>query len=214
MFNRISIHYGLLNIQIWLICIWLRIIWNVFIFCLVYLFNGISTPKGLFNAENWCICICLLRCNINAGVRARRHGWSGRVTQRCHNSLGWETGLASANDVPHQKRAEDLGNMKKVNRVETKHRTRGLTFACSRWTWAGVAWKGVGGRGKGQNRKIVHLSPYVEKPLKSKVIKNWCICICLIIKTIIYRFFIYLMVYQLLKGYLILKSNSLINVSS
>ena len=51
-------------------------------------------------------------------VFARARGWSERVTQRCHNSLRWETGLASANDVTHRKRAEDFGNLKEVSRVE------------------------------------------------------------------------------------------------
>ena len=45
----------------------------------------------------------------------------------------------------------------------------GLTFACSRGPWAGVARDG--GQMKNQNRKLVPLSPSVEKPLNSKVIK-------------------------------------------
>ena len=53
---------------------------------------------------------------------------NGRVTQRCHNSPRWETGLASANDVLHRKRAEDYWNLKKVSRVETRHRTRRVDF--------------------------------------------------------------------------------------
>ena len=62
----------------------------------------------------------LLRCNINTGVHARAR--SERVTQRCHNSPKWETGLQSANDVTHRKRAGDLGNLKKVRelRLDTK----------------------------------------------------------------------------------------------
>ena len=64
--------------------------------------------------------------NINADVHAR--GRSGRVTQRCHYSPRWETGLASANDVTHRKRAEDFGNLKKVSKVETRHRTRRVDF--------------------------------------------------------------------------------------
>ena len=55
-------------------------------------------------------------------------GRRGRVTQRCHNSPRWETGLASANDVTHRKRAKDLGNSKKVSRVETRYRTRRVDF--------------------------------------------------------------------------------------
>ena len=81
-------------------------------------------------------------------------------------------GLARSNDVTHRKRAENFGNLKKVYIVETRHRTRRLAFACSRRPWAGVARDG-GCRWKSQNRKIVPLSPYVEKPLNSKVIKSF-----------------------------------------
>ena len=76
------------------------------------------------------------------------------------------------NDVMHWKCAEDLGNLKKVSRVETRHQTRRVDFRLlaealgrcrTRW----------GDRWKSQNRKIVPLSPYVEKPLNSKVIKSF-----------------------------------------
>ena len=99
---------------------------------------------------------------------------SERITQRCHNSPRWETGLQSANDVTHRKRAEDFGNLKKVRGIETRHRTRRLAFAYSRRPWAGVARDVVeeGGE-KIQNRKIVPLSPHVEEPLNSKVIKSF-----------------------------------------
>ena len=50
--------------------------------------------------------------------------------------------LASANEVTHRKRAEDLGNLKKVKRVETCLGRRRLAFACSpkpgQWPWAGA----------------------------------------------------------------------------
>ena len=55
----------------------------------------------------------LLRGNINAGVHAC--GRSRRVTQRCHNSPKWETGLGSANDITNRKRT---GDFEKVSRVE------------------------------------------------------------------------------------------------
>ena len=38
---------------------------------------------------------------------------------------------------------------------------------------AGATHVGVGGRWKSQNRKNVYLSPYVEEPLNSKVIKSF-----------------------------------------
>ena len=65
------------------------------------------------------------------------------------------------------------GILKKVSRVETCLGRRLLTFACSRRPWAGVARDGVGSRWKSQNRKNVYLSPYVEEPLNSKVIKSF-----------------------------------------
>ena len=110
----------------------------------------------------------LLRCNINTGVHAR----SGRADV----SLRWETELHSANGHAPEARG-GFGEIfkKSVSRVETWHRTRRLTFACSRRPWAGVARDAGGGesRWKSQDRKIVSLSPYVEKPLNSKVIKSF-----------------------------------------
>ena len=47
-----------------------------------------------------------------------------------------------------------------------------LAFAFSRRPWAGVARDGRG-RLKSQNWKNVYLSPYVEEPLKSKVINSF-----------------------------------------
>ena len=117
----------------------------------------------------------LLRCNINAGVHARA-GRSRRITQRCHNSLRWETGLASVNDVTHRKPAENFGNLKKVSRVQLVE----LRLDTGRDGWLSLARGGLGqvshemwGRWKGRNRKIVPLPPYVEKPLNSKVIKSF-----------------------------------------
>ena len=85
----------------------------------------------------------LLRCKINIGVYVRAR--SERVTQRCHNSPRWETGLQSANDLTQRKRAEDFGNLKKVSRVEIRLRTgrvdfRLLTEALSkcRTRWGGA----------------------------------------------------------------------------
>ena len=66
---------------------------------------------------------------------------------------------------------------RKVVELKTRHQTRGVDFRgsqrpdefarygrCTRW---------VGVRGKSQNRKNVYLSPYVEQPLNSKVIKSF-----------------------------------------
>ena len=104
-------------------------------------------------------------------TRTRRR--SGRVTQRCHNSPRWETGIQSVDDVTHRKRGEDFGRFWKSQFVE-------LRPASAEDGWLSLArealWRvrhDMGGRWKGQNRKIEPLSPYVEKPLNSKVIKSF-----------------------------------------
>ena len=58
-----------------------------------------------------------------------------------------------------------------LSRVQTRHRTRRLTFPCSQRPWAGVARDG-GADEKARIERLC-LSPYVEKPLNSKVIKSF-----------------------------------------
>ena len=67
----------------------------------------------------------------------RARGQSRRVTQRCHNSPRWETGLQSAGDAQHRKRAEDLGNSKKVSGVE-------FCFGQKKNGWLSLAHGGLG----------------------------------------------------------------------
>ena len=112
-----------------------------------------------------------LRCNINTSVHA--HARSGRATQRCHNSPRWETGLQSANDVTHQKRAEDFGRIwRKLVELRSVSREDGLLSLAREALWQELHEMGWGGgRWKNQDRKIVPLSPYVEKPLNTKIIK-------------------------------------------
>ena len=106
-------------------------------------------------------------------------GRSGRVTLRCHNSPRWETRLQSANDVTHRKRVEDFGRFWKSQLVEMRPASGEYGWlSLARQSQAsgfvkGAAWDGVGGSWKSQDRKIVPLSPYVEKPLNSKVIKSF-----------------------------------------
>ena len=77
----------------------------------------------------------------------------------------------------HRKRAEDFGRFEKVSLLswELDTERRGSTFG-DRWgeTRYGCRTRGMGGgRWKSQNRKNVYLSPYVEEPLNSKVIKSF-----------------------------------------
>ena len=110
----------------------------------------------------------LLRCDINAGVRSCAR--SGRVTQRCHHrNPRWETGIGSAWNVTHLKRRRIWGILKKsVSWVLPREKKFGCRLlaetlrrmrTCVRW--------------KSQNRKNMYLSPYVEEPLKSKVVKSF-----------------------------------------
>ena len=55
-----------------------------------------------------------------ARVFTRACRQSGHVTQRCHNSPRWETGLQSANNVTNQKRAEDFWRFGKSQLVEMR----------------------------------------------------------------------------------------------
>ena len=98
---------------------------------------------------------------------------SGRATQICHNSPRWETRLQSAGDVTHQKRAEDLGDFEKVSWVENWTPNEKGRLSLPRRGLGQVSLEMGGGRWKSQNRKNVYLSPYVEEPLNSKVIKSF-----------------------------------------
>ena len=116
----------------------------------------------------------LLRRNINTSVHTRARGADVSLRDVTIAQMG--NGLASANDLTHRKRAEDFVRFwkKSFSRVETCLGRRRLSFACSRRPWAVVA-RDVegGGRLKSQNRENVYLSPYVDEPLKSKVIENF-----------------------------------------
>ena len=65
------------------------------------------------------------------------------------------------------------GILKKVSRVETRHQTRRVDFRLLAEALDRCHTRWGGGRWKSQNRKIVPLFPYVEKPLNSKVIKSF-----------------------------------------
>ena len=99
----------------------------------------------------------------------------GCVVHRCQNknlierlTSGCEWGHA-----PEARARRILRILKKsVSWVESCLGRRQLTFACSRRPWTGVARDGAG-RWKSQNRKNVYLSPYVEDPLNSKLIKSF-----------------------------------------
>ena len=72
----------------------------------------------------------------------------------------------------HWKSMEDLGNLKKVSWVETSHWTRKVDFHLLAETLGGCRMR-WGCSWETQNKKIVPLSPHVEKPLNSKVIKSF-----------------------------------------
>ena len=102
-------------------------------------------------------CACGADVSLRGATIARdeKQGYRVRVTSRTGST--WK----------------DLGIWRKWVRLRTGHRTRRLTFVCSWRPWTDVARNRGGGKWKSQNRKIVPLSPYVEKPLHSKVIKSF-----------------------------------------
>ena len=84
--------------------------------------------------------------------------------------------LASVNDVTHRKRAEDFWEILKKSESwdETCLGRRTVGFRLLAETFLAVPHVfGAVGDEKSQHRKIVPLSPYVEKPLNSKVIKSF-----------------------------------------
>ena len=99
---------------------------------------------------------------------------SGHFTQRCHNSLDGKWGLESVNDITHRNCVQRIwGDLKKsVSWVEnwTPNKKGLLSLACR---GLGPVSHKMGGRWKSQNRKNVYLSPHVEEPLNSKVIKSF-----------------------------------------
>ena len=111
---------------------------------------------------------------MNTGVHARV-GWANVSLRDVTIAQVGKQGLASANDVTHWKRAEDLGRFLKVNKVQMRPASGvdGWLSLARRshasGLVAGATRIGGGGRWKSQDRKIVPLSPYVEEPLNSKV---------------------------------------------
>ena len=113
----------------------------------------------------------LLRWNIKAGVHAHVRGADVSLRDVTIAEMGNRVTECGWRHAP-EARGGFWEILKKVSRVETRHQTRRLTFACSRRPWSGAARDG-GDRWKSRNWKIVPLSPYVEKPLNSKVIKSF-----------------------------------------
>ena len=71
---------------------------------------------------------------------------------------------------------EDLGDLRKDSQLSFSVPRRRLTFGARRNQTSSLRWgaaPGGGGLMESQHRKIVYLSPYVEKPFNSKVIKSF-----------------------------------------
>ena len=106
------------------------------------------------------------------------HARNRRVTQRCHNSPDGKQGYRVQVTSQTGSAWRILGILKKsVSWVEFCLGRRRLAFAClpkpGQWPLWRVPHEMGGGRWKSQNRKNVYLSPYVEEPLNSKVIKSF-----------------------------------------
>ena len=113
-------------------------------------------------------------CNINTGVQALAR--SGRVTQRCHNSQDGKRGYRVRMTSRTGSERRILGILKKGSGVESwipKEKSRLSGLAEAKQICALRAPHEIGGRWKSQNRNNVYLSPYVEEPLNSKLIKSF-----------------------------------------
>ena len=108
----------------------------------------------------------LVRCNMNAGIHAHVSFRDVKIK----TPERFMTGGCEWRHAP-EACAEDLGDLRKVSELSFCLRRRRLTFGLAealRWVP-----RAVGGRWKSQQRKNVYLSPYVEKPFDSKVIKSF-----------------------------------------
>ena len=109
--------------------------------------------------------------NMSAGVHAR----AGRM---CHSEMSkYKSQIidmtGDANDVMHRKRARRILGIweKSVSWVLASKEEGWLSELAE--ALLRVLHVLVGGRWKSLHRKIVYLSPYLEKPLNSKVIKSF-----------------------------------------
>ena len=112
----------------------------------------------------------LLRCNINTGVHARvcRADMSLRdITIAWDEKRGYRVRMMSRTRSAQR----ILGIWRKLVELRLDTERDGWLSLAREALWQ-VPHE-MGGRWKSQNRKIVPLSPYVEKPLNSKVIKSF-----------------------------------------
>ena len=115
----------------------------------------------------------ILRWNIVTGVYAFAR--SADVSLRDITiARDGKRGLASANDVTHRKCVEDFARFWKSHLVELRPASgEDGWLSLARGDLCGGCHTCGGCRWKSQDRKIVPLSSYVEKPLNSKVIKSF-----------------------------------------
>ena len=78
--------------------------------------------------------------------------------------------LASANDATHQKHIEDFLILKKVSKVETRHRTRRVDFRLLAEALGRCRMRWGGGADEKARIERMYISPYVEELLNSKII--------------------------------------------
>ena len=137
-------------------------------------------PLGLVRLRNFQLGIWVTSVQIWVQVLTRTRG--GCIVHRCQNKNPIER-LTSGCEWRHapEARAEDFGEFWKSQLFELRHASGEdgwLSLARrSQAIWlfvAGATRVGRGGgRWKSQNRKSAYLSPYVEEPLNSKVIKSF-----------------------------------------
>ena len=114
----------------------------------------------------------LLRCNINTCVRVRADGADVSLRDVTIAHIGSGVTECGWRHAPEERGGFGEILKKSVSWDETCLRRR-LWFSLARGDLCGGCHMCWGSRWKSQNRKIVPLSPYVEEPLNSKVIKSF-----------------------------------------
>ena len=115
----------------------------------------------------------LLRCNINTGVHVCAR--SGCVTPRCHNSPDGKQGYRVWVTSRTRSTRRIWGILKKSAELSSASGEDGWLSLARQSRASGLCGgcrMRCGGRWKSQNRKNMNLSPYVEEPLHSKVIRS------------------------------------------
>ena len=114
----------------------------------------------------------LLRCHINIGVHAHARGADVSLRDVTIAQMGNGASKCEWRHAPEARGGFwDFEKVSELSWILPREKTVDFRLLAEALGRCHACWRG--GRWKIQNRKNVYLSPYVEKPLNSKVIKSF-----------------------------------------